>query len=58
MIKAGGIAAFYPTHLDCQLRAPGQQQDLLGEVLRYAKPQGLGVIARFDFSKTVDTPHA
>jgi len=52
MINAGGIAAFYPTHLDCPLRAPGQQQDLLGEVLRYAKPQGLRMIARFDFSKT------
>ncbi|HZG86715.1 alpha-amylase family protein [Paenibacillus sp.] len=51
MINAGGIVAFYPTKLEYQYRAAGQQKDLVREALDKAHAEGMKVIVRFDFSK-------
>lgn len=51
MMNAGGIVAFYPTKLEFQYRAAGQQKDLLKEAIEKAHASGMKFIARFDFSK-------
>ena len=51
-IGCGGITAFYPSKLDCQMVNPYMKGDFFGEVLKKCHENGIRVIARFDFSKT------
>ena len=52
MIGGGGITAFYPSKLDCQVVNPYMTGDFLGDVVEKCHANGIRVIARFDFSKT------
>lgn len=52
MVGCGGITAFHPTGLNCQLESPYLQGDFFGELLEKCHENGIRVIARFDFSKT------
>lgn len=51
-IGCGGITAFHPSKLDCQVVNPYMKGDFFGEVLKKCHENGIRVIARFDFSKT------
>ena len=50
-IGCGGISAFTPTKLACQLQTPYLQGDKFGEILEKCHANGIRVIARFDVSK-------
>ncbi len=51
LFNVGGILANYPTNLEYHYRNPHLTSDLVGEVSRRAKAEGIRFIARFDFSK-------
>lgn len=52
VINAGGIAAFYPTKIPGHHRASGLgDRDLLGELTRAAREDGLAVFARMDSNR-------
>ena len=52
MVGCGGITAFYPTQLECQITSPYLRDDFFGNLLRKCHENKIRVIARFDFSKT------
>lgn len=52
MVGCGGITAFYPTRLDCQMESRYLRNDFFGNLLQKCHENGIRVIARFDFSKT------
>ncbi len=51
-IGCGGITAFHPSQLDCQVPSPYMKGDFFGELLTKCHDNNIRVIARFDFSKT------
>lgn len=52
MVGCGGITAFYPTELACQIPNPYMEGDFFGTLIKKCHENGIRVIARFDFSKT------
>jgi type 1 glutamine amidotransferase len=53
VLNAGGIVAYYPTHIPLHRRSPWLgARDLFGELCRAAKAQGMRVLARIDPSRT------
>lgn len=53
LFNVGGIVANYPTKLEFHFLNPNLKQgyDLVGEVIKRVKKEGMRFIARFDFSK-------
>ena len=58
MINTGGVVAFYPTGLEYHYKSPYLKGDLIGELLRECKANGLRFFARFDFSKAHESIYA
>ena len=50
-VGCGGISAFSPSELACQLPTPYLQGDKFGEIVEKCHANGIRVIARFDISK-------
>lgn len=50
-VGCGGISAFTPTRLSCQIPTPYLQGDKFGEIVEKCHASGIRVIARFDISK-------
>lgn len=50
-VGCGGISAFSPSGLSCQLPTPYLQGDKFGEIVEKCHANGIRVIARFDISK-------
>ena len=50
-VGCGGISAFSPTKLSCQLPTPYLVGDKFGEIVEKCHANGIRVIARFDISK-------
>lgn len=50
-VGCGGISAFTPTKLGCQIPSPYLQGDKFGEIVEKCHTNGIRVIARFDISK-------
>lgn len=50
-VGCGGISAFSPTQLSCQLPTPYLEGDKFGEIVEKCHANGIRVIARFDISK-------
>ena len=50
-VGCGGISAFSPTKLPCQLPTPYLVGDKFGEIVEKCHANGIRVIARFDISK-------
>lgn len=50
-VGCGGISAFTPTKLDCQIPSPYLEGDKFGEIVEKCHANGIRVIARFDISK-------
>lgn len=51
-IGCGGITAFHPTKLGCQIKNPYMEGDFFKEMVTKCHDNNIRVIARFDFSKT------
>lgn len=51
MVGCGGITAFHPTELECQITSPYLKDDFFGKLLAGCHANHIRVIARFDFSK-------
>lgn len=50
-IGCGGISAFSPSGLDCQVKSPYLERDMFGILTERCHANGIKVIARFDVSK-------
>ncbi|MCH1948078.1 hypothetical protein MCJ35_02545 [Enterocloster sp. OA13] len=50
-IGCGGISAFSPSGLDCQVPSPYLKNDMFGTLVERCHDNGIKVIARFDVSK-------
>ena len=50
-VGCGGISAFTPTKLACQVPSPYLEGDKFGEIVEKCHANGIRVIARFDISK-------
>jgi hypothetical protein len=59
IVNAGGIVAFYPSHVPHHYRAAGLgERDLFGEIVSAAREDGLAVLARMDSNRALPSLYA